>query len=172
MSRKEDDRLGKLFEKLFPNQYIELAKTALETLEVSFMMQALQIGGVYKPSVRQQDKCDSLQRLEHIVDGLDAVADAPVAYACAVMTCGCALLETMQDHLQHFCDEHANLVGNDNETLKGFTAQVLFDAYKDERPEIAREYRDAHLKGNVVRDADINISDTMERQLLDLLGSD
>ena len=79
-------------------------------------------------------------------------------------------METMTDHVQHFCDEHAELIGDDLEALKSFTAKTLFDAYKDDLPDTARDLRDAHLKAGTGKRPEINLSDTLEKQLQDLLG--
>ena len=162
--------IGEMFAKMFPDEYMKLAQEALKALQISFFMQSVQMGGMITAAVRQQDKCDSLQRMEHIVDALDSVSDAPVGYAVAIMTCGCALMETMTDHVQHFCDEHAELIGDDLEALKSFTAKTLFDAYKDDLPDTARDLRDAHLKAGTGEGTEINLSDTLEKQLQDLLG--
>ena len=162
--------IGEMFAKIFPDEYMKLAQEALRALQISFFMQSVQMGGMITAAVRQQDKCDSLQRMEHIVDALDSVSDAPVGYAVAIMPCGCARIETKTDHVQQLCDEDAELIGDDLEALKSFTAKTLFDAYKDDLPDTARDLRAAHLKAGTGKSPEINLSDTLEKQLQDLLG--
>jgi hypothetical protein len=162
---EDDERIRRRINKLYPDRYIDLAKQAIWDLRESFSIQAWKLGGVILPSERQRDKADALQRTEHLVNALDCMADAPAAYTCCILTCGCCLLDTMSDRLQHICDEHLELIGGRN-MVAGWIARALYDAYREDSPEVAKRFRD-----NVQRDAkEFAISGVLRAQLLELLS--
>ena len=68
------------------------------------------IGGVFKGSVRQIDKCDAVQHVEQLVDTLDTMHDAPAIVCVAYLACGCTVTCTMEHIRVDMCDNHDGLV--------------------------------------------------------------